>query len=107
NGCLAARTALAPEDFLWLLQRIETQFGRDRAREQRNGPRTLDLDLLFYGELELERPGLVLPHPRLEERVFVLAPLCARAPERRLRGCGCTVRERLAELRSRAAESTR
>ena len=98
NGCLEARTTLAPEDLLWLLQRIETQFGRERAREPRHGPRPLDLDLLLYGELELARPDLVVPHPRMEERTFVLEPLCALAPELRLRS-GRTVRERLAELR--------
>lgn len=100
NGCLEARTALAPEDLLWLLLRVETQFGRERAREVRNGPRPLDLDLLLYGELELERPGLVVPHPRLEQRLFVLEPLCALAPDLRLRRSGRSVRARVAELRA-------
>ncbi len=100
NGCLEARTTLAPRTFLWLLQRLETQYGRERAREVRHGPRALDLDLLFYGELELDSPELVLPHPRLEERVFVLEPLCTLAPELVLPRCGRKVRERLAELRA-------
>ena len=99
NGCLEAETTLAPEDLLWLLQRIETQFGRDRKNELRHGPRTLDLDLLFYGDLCLERPGLSVPHPRLEERVFVLEPLSSLAPERLLPRCGRSVSERLRELR--------
>ena len=98
NGCLAARTTLAPEDFLWLLQRIETQFGRDRAREVHHGPRTLDLDLLLYGERVIDGPGLRVPHPRLEERLFVLEPLCALAPELVLPGSKRTVRERVREL---------
>jgi len=102
NGCLEAETTLAPEDLLWLLQRVETQYGRDRRREVRGGPRTLDLDLLFYGELEIERPGLVVPHPRLEERLFVLEPLCALDPDRRLARCGKTASEQLDELRRRA-----
>jgi pantoate--beta-alanine ligase len=100
NGCLEARTTLAPHTFLWLLQRLESQFGRERAREVRYGPRPLDLDLLFYDELELDGPELVLPHPRLEERLFVLEPLCALAPELVLPRSGRRVRERVAELRA-------
>ena len=57
------------------LQRLEQSCGRDRQREQRWGPRTLDLDLLFWGELRLEHPRLVLPHPRMHLRSFVLEPL--------------------------------
>lgn len=98
NGCVEAETSLAPEDLLWLLMRVETQFGRERKCETRHGPRTLDLDLLFYGELELQGPGLVVPHPRLEERRFVLEPLSTLAPDMRLSRSGRTVRERLAEL---------
>jgi 2-amino-4-hydroxy-6-hydroxymethyldihydropteridine diphosphokinase len=100
NGVREARTTLAAEDFLWLLQRIETQFGRERAREVRNGPRTLDLDLLLYGADSIDRPGLVVPHPRLEERLFVLEPLAELAPELVLGACGRTVRERIRELRA-------
>ena len=57
------------------LQAIEAEFGRDRSREERWGPRPLDLDFLFWGELRLEHPRLLLPHPRLHLRSFVLAPL--------------------------------
>ena len=57
------------------LQGLEQEFGRDRSREQRWGPRSLDLDLLFWGELRLEHSRLVLPHPRLHLRTFVLEPL--------------------------------
>ena len=57
------------------LQRLEQSCGRDRQREQRWGPRTLDLDLLFWGEFRLEHPYLVLPHPRMHLRSFVLEPL--------------------------------
>ena len=56
-------------------QQLEQSCGRDRKREQRWGPRTLDLDLLFWGELRLEHPRLVLPHPRMHLRSFVLEPL--------------------------------
>jgi 2-amino-4-hydroxy-6-hydroxymethyldihydropteridine diphosphokinase len=99
NGVLAARTRLAPEELLERLQEIERSLGRARAREVRHGPRPLDLDLLFYDDLELALPHLVVPHPRLEERAFVLVPLADVAPERRL-SSGLTVRERLAELSS-------
>ena len=57
------------------LQAIEIEFGRDRSREERLGPRPLDLDFLFWGELRLEHPRLLLPHPRLHLRTFVLEPL--------------------------------
>ena len=70
-----AVTAAAALNLLDQLQSLETAFGRDRSREQRWGPRSLDLDLLFWGELRLEHPRLVLPHPRLHLRMFVLAPL--------------------------------
>jgi len=102
NGCLEAATTLEARTFHWLLARIETQFGRDRTREVVDGPRTLDLDLLFFGAVELAGPDLILPHPRLEERLFVLEPLCALAPELRLPRCGRTVRERVAELHALA-----
>ena len=57
------------------LHALERHFGRDRAGEERWGPRTLDLDLLFWGELRLDHPRLVLPHPRLHLRAFVMEPL--------------------------------
>ena len=57
------------------MQYLEQSCGRDRAREERWGPRTLDLDLLFWGELRLDHPRLLLPHPRLHLRTFVMEPL--------------------------------
>ena len=59
------------------LQALEAQYGRDRDREERWGPRSLDLDLLFWGDWRLEHPRLVLPHPRLHLRSFVMEPLLA------------------------------
>jgi 2-amino-4-hydroxy-6-hydroxymethyldihydropteridine diphosphokinase len=100
NGALEARTELAPEDLLWLVQRIETRFGRDRRNEVRHGPRTLDLDLLLHGDERRASATLRLPHPGLEERAFVLAPLSELAPELVLPHCGLTVRARLARLRA-------
>ncbi|WP_392351941.1 2-amino-4-hydroxy-6-hydroxymethyldihydropteridine diphosphokinase [Parasynechococcus sp.] len=72
NGPATERAALALLD---LLQALERHFGRNRRVEQRWGPRTLDLDLLFWGEVRLDHPRLVLPHPRLHLRAFVLEPL--------------------------------
>ena len=75
EGLQAPPSVAAALQLLDALQVLEQQFGRDRSREQRWGPRSLDLDLLFWGELRLEHPRLVLPHPRLHLRTFVLAPL--------------------------------
>ena len=66
---------LAALQLLEHLQRLEQSCGRDRQREKRWGPRPLDLDLLFWGELRLQHPRLVLPHPRMHLRSFVLEPL--------------------------------
>ena len=75
EGLKASPSEVAALQLLDALQRLEQQFGRDRSREQRWGPRSLDLDLLFWGELRLAHPRLLLPHPRLHLRAFVLAPL--------------------------------
>jgi 2-amino-4-hydroxy-6-hydroxymethyldihydropteridine diphosphokinase len=76
---------MAALELLEQLQRWEQSCGRDRQREQRWGPRPLDLDLLFWGELRIEHSRLVLPHPRMHLRSFVLEPLlqamqCAHPP---------------------------
>ena len=75
EGLQVPPSEAAALELLDALQGLEQQFGRDRSREQRWGPRSLDLDLLFWGELRLELPLLQLPHPRLHLRRFVLAPL--------------------------------
>ena len=75
EGVKAPPTESAALQLLDALQGLEKQFGRDRSQEQRWGPRSLDLDLLFWGELRLEHPRLLLPHPRLHLRSFVLGPL--------------------------------
>ena len=62
-------------DLLQRLHGLERRFGRERSQEQRWGPRSLDLDLLFWGELRLDHPQLILPHPRMHLRAFVLEPL--------------------------------
>ncbi len=72
---------------------------RSGNRDERWGPRTLDLDLLAYGEEELDEPGLTVPHPHLHERLFVLEPLAELAPDLNIPGKG-RVRDLLARLQS-------
>ncbi|MHC4220199.1 MAG: 2-amino-4-hydroxy-6-hydroxymethyldihydropteridine diphosphokinase [Planctomycetota bacterium] len=81
NGAAALRTGLAPRELLDAMLTIETAHGRDRDRERRWGPRSLDLDLLLYGDLVIDEPDLTVPHPRLHERWFVLEPLARIAPD--------------------------
>jgi 2-amino-4-hydroxy-6-hydroxymethyldihydropteridine diphosphokinase len=75
NLCIAVATMLDPRDLLARTQDVELQLGRDRAHEKRNGPRTADIDILAYDDLQLDTPNLTLPHPRVFERAFVLVPL--------------------------------
>ncbi len=75
NAAAALATTLAPRELLERLLAIEVQQGRDRAAEQRWGPRRLDLDLLLYDDRIIDEPDLTVPHPRLHERAFVLTPL--------------------------------
>ncbi len=79
NGVVLAETDLSPECLLEALQEIEREFGRDR--QVRWGPRTLDLDLLAYGDLEMQLPTLTVPHPQLHARRFVLEPLLELVPD--------------------------
>lgn len=80
NAVAALGTELTAPDLLRALQALERAAGRERP--YRNAPRTLDLDLLLYGDGRIDSPGLVLPHPRLAQRAFVLRPLAEIAPER-------------------------
>jgi 2-amino-4-hydroxy-6-hydroxymethyldihydropteridine diphosphokinase len=75
NGAAALETRLPPRDLLDLLLATERRFGRLREGVPAQGPRTLDLDLLLYEDLEIDEEGLQIPHPRLHERSFVLVPL--------------------------------
>jgi len=75
NAVVAIETDLEPRALLDGLLCIEREFGRNRSSAIRNGPRTLDLDILVYGNERIREPGLEIPHPRMEERDFVLIPL--------------------------------
>jgi len=79
NACCTGVTDLAPSELLARMCQIENEGGRDREGP-RFGPRTIDLDLLLYGEEVLDTPSLSIPHPRLHERAFVLVPLAELAP---------------------------
>lgn len=81
NAVLRVETSLSPCQLLTELQRIETGVFR-RKRDVQWGPRTMDLDILLFGDLILDGEGLVIPHPRLHERRFVLVPLAEIAPDR-------------------------
>ena len=84
NAAAALETSLPARELLDCLLEVERALGRDRSVEERWGPRTIDLDLLLYGEETIDVPGLQVPHPRLAERAFVLEPLLELAPELRL-----------------------
>jgi 2-amino-4-hydroxy-6-hydroxymethyldihydropteridine diphosphokinase len=98
NAVVALETELEPRALLDRLLVIEKEFGRDRSASIPNGPRTLDLDILLIGPLEIDEPGLELPHPRLAERAFVLVPLHEIAPKLQIAGRGKTVEELLQSL---------
>jgi 2-amino-4-hydroxy-6-hydroxymethyldihydropteridine diphosphokinase len=96
NMVAELETELSPKGLLAEMLRIEKALGRERR--ERWGPRTLDLDLLLYGDLVLEEAGLSVPHPRLHERAFVLVPLLDLLPEGRHPLLGQSFAELLASL---------
>ena len=88
NAVALVDTGLPARDLLDALLAIERGFGRVRPDGERWGPRTLDLDLLLYGDAVVDEPGLRVPHPHLHERAFALLPLAEIAPEARIPGIG-------------------
>jgi 2-amino-4-hydroxy-6-hydroxymethyldihydropteridine diphosphokinase len=78
NAVVRGTSALSPRELLRACLAVESEHGRERRVH--HGPRTLDLDILLFGDLVLDEPGLCLPHPHLHERRFVLVPLCEIAP---------------------------
>jgi 2-amino-4-hydroxy-6-hydroxymethyldihydropteridine diphosphokinase len=98
NAVAEVETALTPRRLLDHLLDVERRLGRERVGH-RWGPRTIDLDLLLYGEEVIDEPGLIVPHPRLLERDFALRPLAELVPAQRIPGSG-TVQEALAGLQS-------
>jgi 2-amino-4-hydroxy-6-hydroxymethyldihydropteridine diphosphokinase len=95
NGVAALETELSPRELLDVLLAVERRLGRERR--ERWGPRTIDLDLLLYGDEVIDEDGLKIPHPRLHERRFVLEPLADLAPQLVVPGLG-GVEDLLAEL---------
>jgi 2-amino-4-hydroxy-6-hydroxymethyldihydropteridine diphosphokinase len=102
NLALVVDTTLTPRALLDRALRVEAMFGRNRAREQRWGPRVLDIDIIAFDGLEIDEGGLTLPHPRLFERAFVLAPLAEIAPDRKIKGIA--IKDALARLDASGVE---
>ena len=103
NGALLGESELAASELLLALQAIEYARGRIRIEGQRDGPRPLDLDLLVYGSSVIDERDLIVPHPRLSQRDFVLIPLASIAPNLALPPSGERVADLLAALQNRQA----
>jgi 2-amino-4-hydroxy-6-hydroxymethyldihydropteridine diphosphokinase len=99
NAAVALRTTLGAMPLLHALHAIEARFGRQRSTP--NAPRTLDLDLLLYGDMRSDDAALRLPHPRLHQRAFVLRPLLEIAPDLRVAGLGA-LSDHLPQVRGQA-----
>jgi len=105
NAVARVATDLSPRDLLVQLLAIERSEGRERG--VKNAPRTLDLDLLLYGERVIDEPGLVVPHPRMAQRAFVLEPLCDLAPDLVIPGASAPVSALAAAVRDADAVRVR
>ena len=100
NLCVAVETALTPPQLLARAHQVERALGRDRALEQRWGPRSADIDIIAYDDVSLNDDNLILPHPRVFERAFVLVPLAEIAPHLIVAGT------RIADAAARFAHET-
>ena len=96
NQIFFGTTCLSPTDLLKFAKEIEINMGR--VATFRNGPRLIDIDILLYGDLQFNTPELIIPHPRMPERGFVLVPLAEIAPEQIIPGTGQTVWQRLQQV---------
>jgi 2-amino-4-hydroxy-6-hydroxymethyldihydropteridine diphosphokinase len=101
NVAVVCSTTLLPLELLAATQGIERDLGRDRAAAVPKGPRLIDIDILLYGSAVIQTPELVVPHPRMMERRFVLQPLLEIAPD--LQVNGIAIREQLTKLSNQAA----
>ena len=104
NAAVELQTRLAARVLLDYLLEIETRFGRVRRPDDKWGPRKLDLDLLVFGDEQLNQPGMHVPHPRLSERAFVLVPMNEIAPRLEIPGLG-VVRDLLAAIDATGIEA--
>jgi 2-amino-4-hydroxy-6-hydroxymethyldihydropteridine diphosphokinase len=102
NLAIRVETVLSPRALLERAMKIESTFDRDRYRVKRWGPRPVDIDLLSYDNVAINEPGLILPHPRMFERAFVLVPLNEIVPGRVI--AGRNIRQALAALDERGIE---
>ena len=100
NAVAEVETRIEPRPLLRRLRAVEKSLGR--VRHTRWGPRTIDLDLLLWGDRSMSTPTLTIPHPRMAERRFVLAPLAELCPRRRVPGTGRTVRGLLRDVEGRS-----
>ena len=98
NGVILVETSLTAEAVLIELLAIEKRLGRTRLNDEKNLPRTIDLDLIAYGDKIISSPSLQIPHPRMHERYFVLKPMSEVVPDWRHPQFGLTVKEMLAKL---------
>ena len=107
NAAAIIATTLSATELLAHLQTIERILGRDRTTQPHGAPRTIDLDLVLYGNLILTTPALTVPHPSMHERTFVLIPLAEIAPEMLIPTVGRTIAAQLATLRSAQSGASR
>ena len=103
NACAKVATRLEPRAFLGLC--LQTEQALKRVRKERWGPRNIDIDVLFFGDRRIDEEGLVIPHPRIAERAFVLVPLAEIAPELVLDGKA--ISERAGEISREGIERVR